>query len=237
MSPRTLSKPPRKRLRSYAPWIAVSGAATLGAVALEAKGFHGLNRFLGPLPPVVTVATAGVAGLGALVFLENRGFWRCGTSSETVRGIAVAVAAAVPLSAIAIGVDVTRGFPKDTNLEWPEAWLAYLAIAVMAETAFHLLPLAGLVWLTRSHFTDLRLDGRVWTLVLTTAAVEPAAQVALGSAQPAFVVPHVFIIGVVQLLLLRRFGYLPMLSFRLSYYLIWHVLWGRARLALLFPSG
>jgi hypothetical protein len=233
MGLRTRSRP-RNRLRSYAPWIAVSGVATLGAAALEAMGFHGLQRFLGPLPPVVTVATAGAAGLGALMFLEGRGFWRCGTNSETVRGIVVATAAAIPLAAVAVGVDVARGFPKDTNLEWPEAWAAYLAIAVMAETAFHLLPLTGLVWLTRSHFTDTRLDGRVWTLVLTTAAVEPVAQVALGSAQPYFVVPHVFIIGVLQLLLLRRYGYLSMLSFRVSYYLIWHVLWGRARLALLF---
>jgi hypothetical protein len=212
----------------------VSGVATLGAAALEASGFHGLQRFLGPLPPVITVATAGAAGLGALVFLENRGFWRCGTNSETVRGIVVATAAAIPFAALAIGVDVARRFPRDTNLEWPEAWLAYLAIAVVAETAFHLLPLTGLVWLTRSHFTDLRLDGKAWALILTTAAVEPVAQVALGSAQQAFVVPHVFVIGVVQLLLLRRYGYLSMLCFRVSYYVIWHVLWGRARLALLF---
>ena len=234
MRSRTGSRPRGKWLRSYAPWVAVSGVATLGAAALEATGFHGLQRFLGPLPPVITVGTAGAAGLGALMFLENRGFWRSNTNSETVRGIVVATAVAIPFAAVAIGVDVARGFPRDTNLEWPEAWLAYLAIAVTAETAFHLLPLTGVVWLTRSHFTDLRLDGRAWTLILTTAAVEPVAQVALGSAQRAFVVPHVFVIGVVQLLLLRRYGYLSMLCFRVSYYLIWHVLWGRARLALLF---
>jgi hypothetical protein len=234
MQSRTVSRPPGKWLRSYAPWVAVSGVATLGAAALEATGCHGLQRFLGPLPPVITVATAGAAGLGGLMFLEDRGFWRSSTNSETVRGIVVATAAAIPLAAVAIGVDVALGFPRDTNLEWPEAWLAYLAIAVVAETAFHLLPLTGLVWLTRSHFTDLRLDGKAWALILTTAAVEPVAQLALGSAQRAFVVPHVFIIGVVQLLLLRRYGYLSMLCFRVSYYVIWHVLWGRARLALLF---
>jgi hypothetical protein len=42
------------------------------------------------------------------------------------------------------------------------------------------------------------------------------------------------VISVAQLLVLRRYGYLSMLSFRVNYYLIWHVLWGRARLALLF---
>jgi hypothetical protein len=42
------------------------------------------------------------------------------------------------------------------------------------------------------------------------------------------------VISVAQLLVLRRCGYLSMLSFRVSCYLIWHVLWVRARLALLF---
>ena len=41
-------------------------------------------------------------------------------------------------------------------------------------------------------------------------------------------------IGLVQLTLLRRYGYLPMLWFRVCYYLLWHVLWGEARLQLLF---
>ena len=64
--------------------------------------------------------------------------------------------------------------------------------------------------------------------------MEPVAQLALGSALPAFVVPHVFVFGLVQLVLLRRYGYVPMLWFRLVYYLLWHVLWGAARLSLLF---
>ncbi len=234
MRSRTRSRERVNRWRSYGPWVAVSGVATLGAAALRAQGFQGLQRFIGPLNPAITVAAAGAAGLGALVFLEHRGFWRCATSAETVRGIAVATAAAVPLAAVAIGVDVASGFPEDTNLAWPQAWLAYPAVAVVAETAVHLLPLSGLVWLTNSRFTDLRLDRRVWALVLATAAVEPAVQVALGSALRAFVVPHVFVIGVVELLLLRRSGYLSMLCFRGSYYLIWHVLWGQARLTLLF---
>lgn len=217
----TPSRPRRSRPRSYAPWVAASGAATLGAAVLRAQGSTGLQRFIGPLNPVITVATAGAAGFGALAFLGHRGFWGCRTNSEAVRGSAVATVAAIPLAAGAIAFDVARRFPRDTNLEWPEAWLAYPAIAVVAETAVHLLPLAGLVWLT-----EMRLDGRMWLVVLPTAAVEPSVQVALGSAHRAFVVPHVFIIGVVQLQLLRRYGALPMLWFRVSDYLLWHVLMG-----------
>ncbi len=220
--------------RCLAPWVAVSGVAVLGAATLAATGSSGLERFIGGLPGPVVVAAAGAAGLGALTFLERRGFWSCSTRATMLRGIGVAAAAALPLAAVAIGVDVAVGFPSDTNVAWPQAWVVYPVIAVVAETAFHLLPLSALVGLTRSHFHDLRLTERTWVLVLAAAAVEPVAQAVLGSGLLPFVVPHVFLIGVVEMLLLRRFGYLPMVAFRLLYYLVWHVLWGHARLELLF---
>ena len=192
------------------------------------------ERFLGPLPPAVTTAVLGAVGLAALVFLERRGFWRRGSASRTIRGLIVATLATLPFAAIAIVVDVAVGFPRDMNVAWPEAWLLYPAMAVVAESVFHLLPLAALVWLTGSWFAGRRVDRRVATLIVLTALVEPFAQVLLGSALPIFTAGHVFLIGVVQLLLLRRYGYLPMLWFRLGYYLLWHILWGEARLALLF---
>ena len=222
------------RRRCLAPWVAVSGAAVLGAATLAATDSSGLERFIGRLPGPFVVAAAGAAGLGALTFLERRGFWRCSTRATTLRGIGVAGAAALPLAAVAIGVDAAAGFPSDTNVAWPQAWVVYPVFAVVAETAFHLLPLSALVGLTRSQFDDLHLTERTWALVLTAALVEPVAQAVLGSVLLPFVVPHVFLIGVVEMLLLRRFGYLPMVAFRLLYYLAWHVLWGHARLELLF---
>ena len=222
------------RLRCLAPWAALSGAAVLGAATLATTGSSSVERFVGPIPVPIVAAAAGVAGIGALAFLERRGFWRCSTGATTARGVVIAGAAAAPFAAAAIGVDVAVGFPADTNVAWPQAWAVYPVIAVVAEAALHLVPLGGLVWLTRSRFDDQRLTARTWALVLATAAVEPAVQVVLGSALWAFVVPHVFVIGVVELLLLRRFGYVPMVAFRFVYYLAWHVLWGQARLELLF---
>ena len=172
--------------------------------------------------------------MGALAFLERRGFWRCGDRATIVRGVGLAGAAALPMAAVAIGVDVAAGFPRDTNVAWPQAWVVYPVIAVVAETAFHLVPLSALVWLTRSRLDDLQFTARMWVQVLAAAAVEPVAQAALGSSLLAFVIPHVFLVGVIEMLLLRRFGYVPMVAFRLLYYLAWHVLWGHARLELLF---
>jgi hypothetical protein len=142
--------------------------------------------------------------------------------------------ALLPFAAAAIAADLTAGFPRDTNVPWPHAWLLYPSIALVAEVAFHLLPLAGLAWVTGSRFRGRRIDTRTMALVVPVAAVEPVAQIALGTGLPAFTVVHVYAFGVVQLLLLRRYGYLPMLWFRLGYYLLWHILWGAARLELLY---
>jgi hypothetical protein len=218
----------------YGPWVALSAAATLAAAALRLSGDTSFERFLGPLPPALTVAAAGAVGFGALHFLERRGFWRRACASRTLGGLVVATIATVPFAAAAIAVDTAVGFPEGTNVTWPAAWLLYPTIAVVAETALHLLPLAGLSWVTGWRWQGRGLDRRSWAVIAPAAAVEPVAQVALGSALPGFVVPHVFLIGLVELALLRRYGYLPMLWFRLCYYLLWHLLWGAARLQLLF---
>ncbi len=222
------------RLRRYAPWIAVSAAATAGAAALVLNGSTDFERFMGPLPPVATVAAAGAAGLGALRFLERRGFWREACSARTLRGVSVATVATLPFAVLAIAADLSAGFARDANVTWPAAWLFYPSVLVVAETVFHLLPLAGLMALTGARLAGRAIDRRTAALIAPVAAVEPAVQVALGTALPGFTAVHVYLIGLVQLALLRRYGYVPMLWFRLCYYLWWHILWGAARLELRF---
>jgi len=222
------------RVGRYRPWVAISVAATASAALLHLSGDSSFDRFLGGAPPALVVAAAGVAGLAALDSLERRGFWDRACRSRTVHGLAVASVALLPFAAAAIVADLVAGFPRETNVFWPQAWLLYPAIALVAEAAFHLLPLAGLAWVTGSQLHGRRIDARTMALVLPVAAVEPVVQIALGTGLPAFTVVHVYAFGVVQLLLLRRYGYLPMLWFRLGYYLLWHILWGAARLELLY---
>jgi hypothetical protein len=45
---------------------------------------------------------------------------------------------------------------------------------------------------------------------------------------------NIYAINVVELRLFRRLDFLAMFSFRLTYYLLWHIAWGHARLSLLF---
>ncbi|MGD8486415.1 MAG: hypothetical protein PVH07_07240 [Chloroflexota bacterium] len=222
------------RLGPYVPWLAATVLATAGAAVLEVRGADAFDRFLGPLSPTLVVTAAGAAGLVALDRLRARGYWRRAAFARTCRGLAVATAATLPFAAVAIAADAAIGYPRDTNVTGPQAWLFYPSVALVAETVFHLLPLAALAWLSRTHLSGRAITPRAAGLIAATAAVEPAAQVALGTALPLFTAGHVYAFGVVQLVLLRRYGYVPMLWFRLCYYLLWHLLWGTARLELLF---
>jgi hypothetical protein len=232
-----LVRRPLEAAGRYRPWLAASAAATAAAAALGLGGSTAYERVLGTLPPVLAVAGAGIVGLGALASLEARGYWRRPGRARTVRGLVVATAGCLPFAALAIGADVLAGYPRDTNAAWPDAWLYYPSIAVVAESMLHLLPLAALAWLTGYRSAGHGFDRPTVALALAVAAVEPAVQVMLGTALPGFTLLHVYAIGVFELLLLRRYGYLPMLWFRVSYYLLWHVLWGAARLPLLFGDA
>ena len=176
----------------------------------------------------------GAAGYGALRFLERRGFWTHTRERWRPGAFPIAVAATIPFGVAAIAADLVLGFPEDMNVDWPSSLLFYPTIALAAEVAFHLLPLVGLTWATRSRFTDRSFGRRTAGLIAATAAVEPLFQVLAGTSNPWFVAPHVYLIGLVQLALLRRYGYVPMVAFRLAYYLIWHIAWGAVRIPLLF---
>lgn len=184
--------------------------------------------------PVVGLPALGVVGYGALRFLERRGVWAPTAKRWRPGTFPVAVAAAIPFGAAAIAVDVAFRFPEDPNVEWPASLVFYPTIALAAEVAFHLAPLAGLTLLSRSWFTDRSLGLRAAALLAAVAAVEPVFQVLADSSHKWFVVPHVYLIGVVQLALLRTYGYVPMMALRLAYYLIWHVAWGALRVPVLF---
>ena len=106
--------------------------------------------------------------------------------------------------------------------------------SLVAEFVFHLLPLAFLLVVTRWQIARSGFNRRIWTGILVVALVEAGFQVMVGSSLGFFVGPHLVAIGVFELLALRRFGYIPMIWFRLAYYLLWHVIWGYARLDLFF---
>lgn len=224
----------RHRRRDYlAFWLSALLAAT-AAGFLNSMDRDAFAAYFSRFNPVLVVAVAAVAGAISLRFLESRGWWSSQPPTEIRRGVLFSTVAALGFASVAIAIDIWLRFPSDMNVTWPDALLFYPAIAFVAEFAFHLLPLALLLVVTGWQIPRSGFNRRAWTGVLVVALIEAGFQVIFGSSLRFFVGPHMVAIGVFELLALRRFGYIPMIWFRLAYYLLWHVIWGYVRVDLFF---
>jgi hypothetical protein len=154
------------------------------------------------------------------------------------------VGAAIVLAGAAVAFDVLVPFDENMNVVWPRSVLFYPTMAFLAEVALHVLPLAVLAT-TAGAVADRwanRVDSgpqAVLAAIVAVALLEAGLQAgsALAGPEPLaalFVAPHLFVIGVVELLAFRRAGFAALATFRLTYYLVWHVVWGAVRLRVLF---
>lgn len=216
-------------------WLIALPAVASTLVLSEALDDDSFRRFYGPLPPGAVVVAAALAGDASLRALSARGWLppRGGRTGHLVRSGAIGLA----FAAVAVAVDAWWiHFPEDMNVAWPRSLVFYPAVGFVAEVAFHLVPLAGVVAVRRSTVASTR---GVAATIAVVAGVEALFHTidALSGPQPrlaAFVAPQLAAVGTAQLVLLRRYGFPAMYAFRLGYYLVWHVGWGHARLGLLF---
>jgi hypothetical protein len=148
---------------------------------------------------------------------------------------------AVPFGAAMILADTWILFPKDTNLLLPDSLAFYPAIGFLVEVLFHLLPLGLVLLLVHLIGGDASQSGLVWWILVLLALLEPAYQIyfltrsgVYQTLELVFIGTHIALFNLVQLTLFKRYDFLSMYSFRLSYYLLWHILWGQLRLGILF---
>lgn len=200
------------------------------ALLLDLLGQPGDLPVLGPLPVLPTTLAASIAGLAASVVLCRRGVPLAIRSGITRRGVLGLLALGALLALPPIAIDLTLRFPKDLNFPLPGALFFYPAIALVAETVFHLIPLALLaLFLPR--------DLPAHWLIIPVILIEPLFQMAFLSEAPLrslLVLGNVALISAAQLWLYLRHGFAAMIGLRLCFYLFWHILWGAARLELLF---
>lgn len=203
------------------------------AVAALVRGSRvsALEGILGGLDPLVVALTACVLGLPALRVARGRG-WIATDSEKPPTRLRIPLLGAL-LTVPAIVLDLLGAFPEDMNIPLPEGLLAYPAIAVVAEFAFHVIPLGVLALLWRREGLGRNL------LVASVALPEPLLQVAWGTGHSpvwanALVGAHLLLFNLIGLLLLRRHGFLSAYLLRLGYYGVWHVAWGQMRLGILF---
>ncbi|NNF39355.1 MAG: hypothetical protein HKN71_11860 [Gemmatimonadetes bacterium] len=211
----------------------MAAAAVLGRSDADVYVF-----LFGGLDPLLTTAAAALLGALALRQLARLEWFRAGATSG--HGVLMAAVVGAALTVPVIVVDLLGGFPAEMNVRFPASLLFYPSIAVVAESAFHLVPLA----LVATAWSWTKLDrSRARLLAIAIAAlIEPALQVFWGSAQSpswanAYVGLHLLVFNVIALEIFRRSGFVALYGFRVGYYLVWHVTWGYFRLPLLFEGS
>ena len=222
-----------------APLGAAAAAVLLFAVAASAvlTWIDGsVYRFLfGDLDPLLATAAAAFLGAVALRRLSALDWFQAGATSS--RSVVLASLLGAVLTIPVIVVDFFGGFAAEMNVRFPESLLFYPSIALVATSAFYLVPLGLMATIWRR--TSVELSRARFIAIGIAALIEPALQVLWGSDMSptwanAYVGIHLLAFNVVALEIFRRSGFVALYAFRVGYYLVWHVAWGYFRLPLLF---
>lgn len=232
-----MSAPPHKlQYAILAGLSVVAGLLTTVVVVADPSAFA---RFIGSTNPLLAAAIITVAGFLAFALLLRRDLLRVYAGAG--RGVAIAAGVAVVLGAAMVLADTQIRFPLGINITFPVSVAFYPAIAFYVEILWHVVPLTVLFLSARALIPQAA-DARIVVLLIPIIAlVDPAYQVqgmmstgGYATWAIAFVGVHVFVHNAAQLWLFTRFDFVAMLSLRLVYYLIWHVVWGASRADLLF---
>jgi hypothetical protein len=198
------------------------------------------QRFLGKINPVIAISFAIVSGFLLLAFLLSQK-WFAIYEKENLIGLVRFSGLAALLGVIMILMDTKIVFPEDTNILFPASLLFYPVIGFFVEILLHVLPLTILLFLLNSIFKTANFSNLVWASILLVSLIEPiyqAMNMANSNQHPLWAVIyvgiHVFLINFFQLLIFKKYDFISMYSFRLVYYIFWHIGWGYVRLKLLF---
>ena len=198
------------------------------------------QRFIGKIDPILAFLVVTVLGGLLLTFLLYRGWFSIylkGNLASLLPYLALTALFLIP----SLLVDIRIGFPADINILFPKSLLFYPTIGFLVEILFHVLPLTILLLSLTAIFKNTSYTSILWVCILTVALLEPVFQTRLMVSSSQFHFWAIAIIGLnlyifdlVQLLIFKRFDFVSMYSFRLAYYLLWHILWGYLRLKILF---
>ena len=223
-------------------FLGIAGLAGISYFSNSEQALLGFRRFLGGLNPLIGVCLAFILGLFLLSGLLSRG-WFSIYKSENLGGLFFSSSLAANFALVIILLESARvvAFPADLNIPFPGSLLFYPVIGFVVEIIFHVLPLSLVLLFLPSVSKRLTYRTIIWPCFLLISLLEPMIQIILGfSAQyPLWTnlygnFIHVYLINLCQLVIFKRYDFISMYSFRLVYYILWHIVWGHLRPNLLF---
>jgi hypothetical protein len=116
------------------------------------------------------------------------------------------------------------------NVPFPKSILFYSGGAIIVEALYRLILITLPLWIVGTVILRGRGQATVfWIVALLTSLVEPAGQMSLVAGHPGVMVAMgvaMYGMNVFEALLFWRYGLLAPLAFRLTFYLVWHVVGG-----------
>jgi hypothetical protein len=215
---------------------------SLGMIALTAIAFFfnrlQFQRFLGSLNPLAIIILLAIGGGVFLSILLARGWFSIWTPGSAQRFV-WAVSIAIFMALVMILVDCKVVFSRDLNVLFPQSLLYYPVIDYAVQVLFHVLPLALLLMLITTISKDANFGVIIWPCLILAALLEPILQMTFYAGRyptwvVAYIAVHIFAFNIIELAMFKRYDFTTMYSFRLAYYLAWHIVWGYVRLRLLF---
>ena len=226
------------RTRQYTVYFALALGALVFSVVLQYLPGAYFNKYFGDANPYLVFIVVPAVGAAVLWWLQSSFGFEVFKGWATLQGIGLSAIFATALGIAIVIADLVIRYPQDTNVPVPQALLFYPAIGFIAEIIFHLAPLAVLLLVMKPLVGRLGKDRVVWIGILLVASSEPTFQLIFVFKAftwgDAYTWIHIFTISLLQLYVFKRFDFVSMLVFRMIYYLYWHILWGVARLDLLF---
>jgi hypothetical protein len=198
------------------------------------------QRFLGDINPLVAFLVVILLGFALFSILLYKN-WFVIYGPQNRQGILVAAGLASLFGVVIILVDTKAVFPPTMNVLFPESLSFYPAIGFFAEILFHVLPVTVLMVTLSAIFKKTDQQMLIWISILLVSLLEPiyqASNMASSNQYSLWVVVytgvHIFLLNLCQLLIFKRYDFVSMYTFRLVYYMFWHIGWGYLRLRLLF---
>lgn len=225
--------------QQYIAYLAIALGVLICTTILTIRNRSLYEPFFGRLNPLFVISLVILLGFVLLTMLLARG-WFTIFQQENLQGLLVACGTAVLFAIVIVLFDSNVPFPQTINRPYPDALFFYPSIAFVVEIIFHVLPLTLLLFALTTLFKNTSFEVIIWPCILLVALIEPLFQTVTGSSgshpgwATAFVAVHIFLINLVQLALFKRYDFVSMYTFRLVYYLLWHIVWGVVRLRVLF---
>ena len=195
--------------------------------------------FFGDIPALLAIPMIALLGFGLMKIILSRGWFSIYKRENLGQLPRLSILTVLFLSG-AIFVDVTFPFPIDINLPFPKSALFYPIMGYVVEILFHIVPLTTLMGFLVKALKNVDREKIIFACILIVSILEPVYQYML---TPLIGKPlwldifdggRLFLFSFVELNILKRYDFVSMYSFRLVYYLLWHILWGSIRLLILF---